>query len=257
MKKNEIVYLKDGSKANYESKLDDKKHLVSVWTTYYGYDGYEQEEYEDLGETIIVDEIFNKAPVQVVSKEIKKLEDVREEIIKEVQQLNIDKRKLSNYISQNTKFRKHIINKKELMTAKSIAFFTQGSLEPTVLDKGLRGLKIGMNISIFDDGERAWGYKIYEDSSPYSEYLQDPNEDIIINPTSEILEQKTIERINKITDPSKIHILRWKSVDNKYLTKELLDYKNELIYNSTQTEKKRKLDQIESLKDQIKQLENN
>jgi len=253
MKKNETVYLKDGRKANYESQIEGNKHLVTIYTMYFG---YEDEEYEDLGEIVIVDEVFKKAPIQVVSKRIKELKERREKITKEVHQLNNDKMNLVNYISQNTKFRNHIINKKELVEAISIAFFESGSLIPTTLDKNkMRGIKIALNISIFSNEERAWGYKLYEDYGDYSGYIQDTEEDIIINPTDEILEQKIIERINKISDPSKFNLYQWKNIDNKYLTKELIEYKNKIIYNSSQTEKNRKLAEIEKLKKQLTELE--
>lgn len=252
MKNNETVYLKDGRKANYESKISESKHLVQVYTTYHDY----EEEYEDLGETIVVDKVFKEAPIQIVSERIKQLEEQKMNLTKEVQQLNVDKRELTNYITQKTSFKKHIINKKEFMNAKSIAFFTSRDLTPTVFDKDkLRGLKISLHISIFKNEERAWGYKIYHDYGDYSEYIPDPKTDILFDKTQEEIDLIIKERVKKITDPSKISNNIWIRTDDKYLTKELIVYKKDIIDKEQKRDKADKLAKIEKLKKELVALE--
>lgn len=251
MKANDTVYLKDGRKASYDSKLGER-HAVNVYHTYHEEDG----EYEDLGETIVVNEVFSKAPTEVVSKRIKQLEDERGKLAKEVQQLNIDKRELTNYIHQKTDFKKHIINKKQFMNAKSLAFFASGKLMPTTLEGDrIRGLKIALNISIFKNEERSWGYKLYHDYGDYSEYIQDNESDILFDKTDEEIEVITIERIKKIQDPTKIQDRLWINIDDKYLTKELVNYKNAIISKENKEEKAKKQDQIDKAKKELEILQ--
>lgn len=252
MKNNETVYLKDGRKANYESKLDSDKHLVKVYTIYYDY----EEKYEDLGETIIVDKVFKEAPVQIFSERIKQLEEQKMSLTKEVQQLNIDKRELTNYITQKTSFKKHIINKKELMSAKSIVFFKKDWLTPETINQDrIRGLKIGLSISVFKNEERAWGYRLYYDYGDYTDSIVDHNENILIDKTQDEIDVAIVERINKIQDPTKISNRAWLNVDDKYLTKELLKYKQDIIKKEHENKKAEKLKKIDQLKKELVALE--
>lgn len=250
MKQNDIVYLKDGRKASYECELGEK-HVVQIYMIYYSEDG----EYEDLGEITIVNEVFSEAPINVVSERITTLEKQKTELTKAVQELNLEKTYLNNYISQKTDFKKHIINKSELMRAKSIAFFVKGQLMPTSLkDKGVSGLKIHLQISIFRNEERAWGYKLYNDNGDYSEYITDPETDILIDKTQKEIDLATTERIKKIQDPSKIYEPYWVSIDNKYLTPELIKHKQKIIDKDIEDKKSNKLAKIEILKKELSKL---
>lgn len=250
------VYLKNGQQANLIEKIGER-FVIQRIMTYENYD-YEGNSYpcEVESDEEVVSEIFDNPPKQKIDSEILELESKKKTIAEEIKTLQNDRSKLTLEINsiQRTKIdnEKFIINRSELLKAKEVAYFTEKGIIPVVKDKNLRGIKISLTISISDGEERAWGYKIYDsESDSYGDYL-DKKYGVIINPTSEQLDEIIIKRLSE----NRFEDRQISYVDDKYLSEKQIEIKKTYLDNQKQTELTRKRNEIEKLKEQLDRLEN-
>lgn len=180
---------------------------------------------------MIVDSIFTTPPVERISSEIKELQLLKEQTLSEISELETKKRLVKNEVEQITKTQitnsKFIINRTDLLNAKTLALFVRDKPMPIVMDssnKSFRGLKVNLNIEISSGLERSWGYQLYYDYSSSGDYLCETY-GILINPTQEEIDTIITKRLNEFEFSN--HYL--KSVDDKYLNPKLVKLKYELI----------------------------
>lgn len=240
-------YLKTGQEVIIDTQTETEVFVRPIMII----EDYENNfEYE--GEIIKVkpNEIFDKPPIakinQEITEKIVELGNIKKIIIetnKELSKLNYDITQTKKTQINNEKF---IINRSELLTAKTIVLFPSGKIEPMRLESGnfsnFRGLKLSLSIDIYNGEESSWGYKLYFDSGyNVSEHLSKEN-GFLINPTEEEIMEICFKRqtIKKFDD--------WiiKRTDDKYLTSENIMEKQKLIKSDNEVE-------IVKLENEIKQ----
>jgi hypothetical protein len=240
-------YLKTGQEIVIEAQTETEVFVRPIMII----EDYENNfEYE--GEIIKVkpNEIFDKPPIEKINSEVKEkineLYKISDAIIatnKELSKINYELAQAKKTQISNEKF---IINRSELLNAKTLVLFPSGRIEPMRLESGnfsnFRGLMISLSVSVYNGEESSWGYKLYFDSGyNVSEHLSKEN-GFLINPTEEEIMEICFKRQNV----SKFDDWTIKRTDDKYLTPENIIKKQELIKSDNEVE-------IVKLENEIKQ----
>lgn len=244
----QIVYLPNGTACYLKEKIGNKYVINKIYE-------FEDEEY-GIQETIddqdiIVDKVYNSKPTEKIDYEIKELQVKKESLNKEIEELISSKRVLKTDIERITKTqidnKKFIINRTEIMNAKTLALFPQRSTMPLLLDgekKNFRGLKVNFEIQISNGEERKWGYKLYYDyGNDYGQYLCEKY-GILINPTEEEIANTIRKRLSEI----KFDDYAIAATDDKYLTEDLLKIKKNYLKEKNEKE-------VENLKRVLRQTQ--
>lgn len=160
----ELVYLTNGQACYLKEKIGEKFIVNKVFEheQFYG-DDSEMVEFIDDND-IVVDVIFKAPPVPKFSSEITELIKKKDELQEDVRSLTSEKSKLSNEVTKLTKTKitknKFILNKTELINAKTLALFPKDRIMPKVFDskdKRFAGLKVSMETTVGTDEERYCG----------------------------------------------------------------------------------------------------
>jgi hypothetical protein len=232
----EIVFLSNGQACYLKEKIGNKYVINKIfeYNDEYGYN-----EVVDNND-ILVDVVYTTQPIEKISNNIKELQAKEVAIRDSICELETKKTFLKVEINNLTKTQisndKFIINRTELMKAKTLVLFVKNRIKPITLndsDKSFRGLKLVTEISISTGEERSWGYKLYYDYNPFSgDYLCEKY-GILIDPTEQDIEDTIRKRVLEF----KFSDYTIEQTDDKYLTDELLERKNLLILNKKLSEK--------------------
>ena len=249
-----LVYLKNGQQAYLKEQIGER-FIINRINYYIGDD---EREVEITGDDEIVNEVFENPPKAKIDSEITKLEEKKKSIEAEISKLNNDKSRLSIEVSQISKTKvdsdKFIINRSDILNAKSLALFPKNMVMPYIRkseDKSMRGLKVISEISIADGSERSWGYKLYYDyNDSYGEYLCEKY-GILIDPTQEEIDDVIVKRLSEL-EFSEYQI---SCVDDKYLSEKLLAKKNVYLEDKRAKDKAKKEAEIEKLKQELLRLQ--
>lgn len=250
----ELVFLSNGQACYLKEKIGSKFIVNKIFEYEDGENGW-QEISDD--NDIVVDNVFNKPPIEKVDSEIKELSKVKISLNNEISELQSKKRTIEYGINQITKTQvnnqKFIINKTELINAKVIVLFPKGQVMPYTMDnadKSFRGLKISMEIKISEREERSWGYKLYYDrGNDYGTFLCEKY-GILIDPTEDQIEQTIFKRLSEIEfDDNQIA-----KCDDKYLTEKQREIKNNFLSEKSKKDKAYLEKQIEEATKKLSQL---
>jgi phenylpyruvate tautomerase PptA (4-oxalocrotonate tautomerase family) len=234
-----IVYLVDGQACYLKEKIGNKYIVNRIFQ--YQDDDMGIIDIEDPND-IVVDAIFEKPPVSKISAEVKELQKKKKEIASEVTELESKIYGLNSQITQLTRTQisndKFIINKTDLINAKSLALFPKDRAMPYTMlssEKNFRGLKITFEIELSTSNERRWGCKLYHDYGNSSGDFLCEKYGILINPTQEEIDEVIKKRLQEFEfTPNQI-----KNVDDKYLTQKLLQQKIDFIASEKLKEKEK------------------
>lgn len=254
----ELVYLKNGQACYLKEKIGEKYIVNKVFEheQYYGEDS-EMVEFIDDND-IVVDVIFKAPPVPKFSYEIAELIKKKDELQNDIRLLTSEKSKLSNEVAKlnTTKITKNkfILNKTELINAKTLALFAENSIMPKVFDskdKSFDRLKVSMETTVGSNEERYWGYKLYFDGGYSGDYLC-PKYGILINPT----EIEIKETIKKRLFEFKFSDYKIAQIDDEYLTPSLIEIKNTYLANERLKEKEKLNKQLVDIQEKLNKLDN-
>lgn len=242
----ELVYLSNGQACYLKEKIGRKYVVNRIFE-------YEDEEHgwqeiQDTTNDILVDMVFKSKskPIEKIATEIKELLAKKQKELTSISELRKQKDQLKYEIEQITKTQisqnKFIVNRTELLNAKTLVLFIKDRIMPITLmdkDRSFRGLTLTLNIELSTGTERSWGYKLYYDSSYSSgDYLCEKY-GILINPTEEEVENTIKKRLLEF----KFSDYWIQKTDDKYLTPELITHKNGLIQSGNIIERE-KLEKI-------------
>lgn len=258
-------YLQNGQEVYLKEKIGDKFIINKIYTRY----DENLDEYFDIEDenSIVVDHLFDSPPKEKISSELVELEKRKDNIELEVSKLKNQKFELENDINQlESKIKnlqktqisqdKFIINKSELINAKSLALFPRDSVMPLLVENknnSFRRLGLSMEVELNGNEENYWGYKLYDydQRGIYGQHLC-PKYGILINPTQEQIDETIIKRLSECNFKSGNQL---QSVPDKYLTQEFLkikqDYKQQENNNRINSIKK----DLERLNKELSKLE--
>lgn len=256
----ELVYLTNGQACYLKEKIGKKYIVNKVFEHEQFYDDY-SEMVEIIDENdIIVDVIFKVPPIPKFSNEIAELIKKKDELQNDVRLLTSEKSKLSHEVAKlnTTKItnNKFILNKTELINAKTLALFAKDGIMPKVFDskdKNFAGLKVSMQTTVGSNEERYWGYKLYFDEGCYSsgDFLC-PKYGILINPTENEIEETIKKRLLEF----KFGDYEISRIDDKYLTPSQIEVKNAYLANERFKEKEKLNKQLVEIQEKLNKLDN-
>lgn len=256
----ELVYLSNGQACYLKEKIGER-FIVNKIFEYEQFYGEHSEMVETVDYTdVVVDSIFHTPPIEKFSSEILELKKTKHDLQKDIILLQKEKSQLTKDVSDITKTKissdKFIINKTDLINAKTLALFPKDSVMPKIMDStdvNFRGLKVLMETTVSSNEERYWGYKLYYDQGfPYSEFLCQKY-GILINPTEEEIEETIKKRLLEF----EFEDYKLCSVDDKYLTEELLKRKNNYLSEKRLKEKDNLQKKLIDIQQQLNEFENN
>lgn len=199
----QTVYLKDGTQANLIAKTDNG-YVVDPLEIYHDF-GTKEEYTEPSGKVMMVDKVYEKAPIEVIEAEYKdvlnKVEAQEKLLAEKRDELRKAEFEISRIKNTKTDLNRYIINREELRNAKRLIVFKQHSLVPTILD-GTKSVKFSINyeISQYKGEEKCWAYTIYSENRDYGwssgDYF-DPEYGILIDLTDEEIKKISLERLSK------------------------------------------------------------
>lgn len=254
----ELVYLSNGQACYLKEKIGDKFIVNKVFEheQFYG-DDSEMVEFIDEND-IVVDIILKTPPVPKFSSEVLELIKKKEELQNEVRLMQSERSKLSNEVAKLTTTKisknKFILNKTELINAKTLALFSKDSVMPKVMDsekKSFRGLKVSLETTINSNEENYWGYKLYYDEGYSSGDFLCPKYGILINPT----ESEIDETIKKRLSEFKFDEYKIARVDDKYLTPTQIKVKNTYLSKERRKEKENLDSQLVEIQEKLKKFD--
>ncbi len=255
----DLMYLKNGQACCLKEKIGEKYIVNKVYEQEQYFDEY-YEMVECIDENdIIVDAVFKTPPIEKFSQEVIKLNDEISELKKNVQQLTLEKLKLSDEVLKLTKTKiesnKFVLNKTELINAKTLALFPKDGIMPKVFeskDRSFSGLKVSMSTIVGSTEEKYWGYKVYYDDVYSSGDFLCEKYGILINPTEEEIEETIKKRLSEF----KFDNYKIANVDDKYLTQPQIEIKNAYLSNKKLQEEKILNKQLVEIQEKLKKLIN-
>jgi len=239
----ELVYLSNGQACYLKEQIGNKYVVTKIFE--YEDQEYGWQEIEDTND-ILVDAVFKNKPIQKIDDEIKTLQAKKKEELNNISVLEKQKKTLEYEIDKITKTQitngKFIVNRTELLNATTLALFVKDRIMPITLtntEKSFRGLKLSLTIELSSGIERSWGYNLYyENIYEGGDYLCEKY-GILINPTQDEIDATIRKRILEF----KFSDYWLKTVDDKYLTPDLIIQKTAII----RSEKEKKRDDLEKL----------
>lgn len=250
----ELVYLTNGQSCYLKEKIGERfiVNKVFEYNQIYG-ENSEIVEFIDDND-IVVDVILKSPPIPKFSSEVSDLIKKKDELKKDIRLLISEKLKLNNeVVNLTTKIttKQFILNKTELINAKTLAFFPKNSIMPKVFDsqnKNFSGLKLLMETRINSNEENCWGYNIYFNESSSGEFLC-PKYGVLINPTVDEIDETIKKRLSEF----KFNDYQIASIDNKYLTPDQIEIKNTYLSNEKLKERTKLNKQLIELQEKIKE----
>lgn len=256
----ETIYLKSGQQAVLIEKTKTGKYLVDPIKIYNSF-GEEDDFFEEQsGQIIAVDEIFEKPPLDKISKEykdiqnkIKDAEKTLRDVLREKADAVAEKRKIELELTSMKHWR---IDRKQFRECKRFAFFVKNSIMPVVIGgkKNLfnaRDFRILFSVDMLDGKVSEWvssvDYK-YDSWSYAHQHKIDEDYDFMFDPTDEELIEITKKRSDTL-DLSKLsYTTKANTVPEKFRT----DRVNAFIIEE---EKRQHEKNISNKKEQILKLQ--
>jgi len=238
-----IIYLKNGERAILHQELAINEFVVEKLYLYndrHDEDGSGEPYEEPSGMKIIVDKIFDTAPIQSIDKLYADKYKAFEKLSVSVRTLTSELQTLRNDVYKEkviqTNLSKLIFNKSQLKTAKTIHYFIDDKIMPELMtDYAKQSMKMTLEVSVYSDSIRAWSYRLYvNDNSWGSSDKVDDTYGFLFDLTDEELDKAIIERV-KTKQAKDFYAGYLSQIDNKYLTDELIQIKDK--FKSDQVEK--------------------
>lgn len=227
-----IVYLKNGERVILHQKLSENEYVIERLYIYNYQDGEPYE--EPSGEKIFVDKVYINAPIESIDKQYNEKYQKYLDLNKSVQSLNEELQSLKNEVykikNEKTNLSKLIFNKSQLKTAKTIHYFISDRIMPVLMtDYAKTGMKMSLQVQVYSDSVRAWSYELHKNNDSWgSSDKIDDEYGFFFDLSDEELERITIERV-KTFKSDNFYAGYLQSIDNKYLTKELIEIKEKFI----------------------------
>jgi hypothetical protein len=252
------VYLKNGQAARFIKKIDEENFIVEPCMVFYDYEGNEDYDY---GERAVVSEVFSKPPAEKIEKEyLEKIEAVKkktEELYSITKEVHLAEHKLKEVEEITTDLQKMLFNRSELKKAESITVFTEDVIEPKTLSEKMRKeLKLIIEVNFVNGQEKVFSYDFdsYYSGWDYNGRI-DADYGLLLDISEEELLEITKERADKMRESGDLKDYRLKNTDDVYLSDSLIEAKNEVIRNDNLKQKESIKSDIESKKEELRNLE--
>lgn len=241
------AYLRNGEAVELHESLENGQFIIERMFYYEDYEG--NGEFEPNGIKEVVKEVFKKPPIEKkhddLIKIIEKTEAKNKELAEIETQIRSAKAELRESEKYKTDIEKHIINRSEILNAKSITVFNGYKAYTLTEDKENRNLRLTYRLDVFDGKLSQWVYELdWEGREGFSKTIN-PKYGLLLNATEdkilEICKQIVIDK-EEISDSD---LRRVDLLPDEYLTDGLKQRRIELLENE-------RLEDIEKQEETIK-----
>ena len=255
----QTIFLKDGTQATLVSKIEDgflvRKHIICE-----KYGDENPEEYFDESDKVeIVQEVFQKAPLDFIDAKYKKVAgDVEEQektLLEKWKELVYVQNQIRSLEYQKTNLAKLIINREELTKAKKLIAFKEGFILPTISgEKYGTKLTICFKISSYGAEESVYACNAYDDDRWGNDVRIDMEYGILVDLSDEEIKSLVIERLNK--KPSNyFHDSQIESTPDEWLTPSYLERKNNFVDRTKRNRVERAKRELEKAQLEYEQIQ--
>lgn len=242
------VYLRNGEAVELHDTITDGQYIIERLFYYEGYDSSISCDPNGIRE--VVSEIFMKPPLEKRHEELNDIIERTEIKKKELQEIESRIRnakiELLETEKQKTDIEKHIINRSELLNAKTITVFDGYKPQTLTEQSEKKSLYLTYSISVYDGKFNGWIYELdYEGRKGHNRYINLEHGILIDATEDEILEigKQIVKNKKEISD---YDLKRVDILPDEYLTDELKQRRFELVNQD-------KLNVIEKQKNRIKE----
>ena len=156
------AYLRNGEAVELHETLENGQFIIERMYVYSDYEG--NEDAEPCGTKEVVNEVFDKPPIEKkhddLIKIIEKTEAKNKELAEIETQIRLAKSELRESEKYKTDIEKHIINRSEILKAKSITVFSDYKAYTLTEDKEKRSLRLSYSINIWEGKFNSWVYEL-------------------------------------------------------------------------------------------------
>ncbi len=220
------VYLANGEEVKLIQELADGSFAIETIEVYCDFDGNEDEQ---PGSRMIVDRVLSEPPVQKFADRVQRLREDLYHIEEQIESRNSDLWKIKSEIESLSKTKTDlgnmIINRREILEAKTVHVFKQNNITPFLID----GEDSIIRISFRMDSGKVGIYQIHideEGSMGYSNAI-DMKYGIMLDVAEEDLQRMTRERVGASKDLQRDWDIS--HTDDKYLPEDLIEKKREIL----------------------------
>lgn len=242
------AYLRNGEAVELHETLENGQFIIERMYVYSEYEGNEC--IEPCGVKEVVKEVFMKPPIEKkhddLIKIIEKIETKNKELAELEKQIIAAKAELRESDKYKTDIEKHVINRSEILKAKSITVFSDFKPYTLTEDKEKRSLRLSYSLDIWEGKFNAWVCNLDWDGRECIRKSINLKYGLVFNATeNEILEicKQIVKDEDEISDN---YLRRTDLLPDAYLTDELKIKRAELL-------KKERLKDIEKQEQRIKE----
>ena len=250
------AYLRNGEAVLLHEILENGQFIIERMFYYYDYDG--RGEYEPNGIKEVVKEIFMKPPIEQkhndLIKLIEKTEAKNKELAEIERQISIAKSELRESEKYKTDIEKHIINRSEILKAKSITVFSDYKPYTLTEDKEKRSLRLSYSINIFEGKFNAWVYELdWKGRTEMSKSIN-PKYGLVFDATEEEILGICKQIVKDKDEVSDWDLQRTDLLPDAYLTDELKQRRSELLKKEKENDIERQEKKVKEEQEKLREL---
>lgn len=244
------AFLRNGEEVILHEEFGNGNYIIERLYTYSYEDG--DSDVEPCGVKEVVNEVFLVAPIEKKEDELAKILDRIELKNKELRdietQLIQSKRELSVIEKQKTDIKKHIIDRSELLKAKTLTVFD--GFRPVTLTEDNRSRSFGLSyrLDLIDGRFNGWICNIDYEGRRVLENSINLTHGILIDATDEEILEKGKQIVRDAKSISDYDLMNKNRIPDEFLTEELMARRIELL--KTDRENRIKRQQAVVLKEQ-------
>lgn len=241
------AYLRNGEAVELHETLENGQFIIERMFCYEDYEG--NGECEPNGIKEVVKEVFSKPPIEKKHDDLIKIIEKTEAKNKELADIETKIRAAKSELRDSEKYKtdieKHVINRSEILKAKSITVFSGYKAYTLTEQAEKRSLRLSYSINVWESKFNAWVYELdWEGRAGFSNNIN-PKYGLVFDATDdEILEicKQIVKDKDEISD---YDLRRTDLLPDAYLTDELKLKRAELL-------EKERLNDIENQEKKIK-----
>lgn len=241
------AYLRNGEAVELHETLENGQFIIERLFYYEDYEGNGKSEPNGIKE--VVKEVFMKPPIEKkhddLIKIIEKTEAKNKELAEIETQIRAAKSELRESEKHKTDINKHVINRSEILKAKSITVFIDYKAYTLTDDKEKRSLRRSYSINIWEGKFNSWVYELDWEGRIGMRKNINPKYGLVFDATEEEILEICKQIVKDKDEVSDWDLRRTDLLPDAYLTDELKQRRAELL-------KKERLNDIENQEQKIK-----
>ena len=217
------AYLRNGEEINIHERLENGEFIIERMYVYTDFEGNEY--IEPCGKREVIDEVFDKPPIQKKNDDLinlSKKTKAKNDELKEIEtKIILAKRELSKIEALKTDIQKHIINRSDILRANSITVFSHYKPYTLTESDEKRSLRITYSIDVIEGKLSAWGCTLDREGRSGMNMSINQKYGLLIDATEEEITEIGKQIVKDKEEISDWYLLRSDLLPDAYLTDDL------------------------------------